>query len=296
MLQREGLRLPMLFLGLILMLLLGLGTVYDDAISKFLYSDVPSAYGSFFAAFGELPAYFALHTAGIMLVLRRGKRTRFQDIFLLLGGVALILLGVLGEFCEYREDLPNTPFLDAVIVTLILFLANTLVTFFLMRSATREVVLRFVMAVVFVCAVSMVVVNLAKIPWGRPRMRFLAANPGAAFVPWYRPGADFRRMYPGIQADEFRSFPSGHVTTAACSLLWLLFPTLHRFFEGKGRLLLLLSVIWTSLVTLSRLTMGAHFLSDTAISWLFAWLLFLTAVRLFYREGWVFRKVYSLLS
>ena len=102
--------------------------------------------------------------------------------------------------------------------------------------------------------------------------------------------------FPAAKANDFRSFPSGHVTTAACSLLWLLFPTLHRFFEGKGRLLFLLSVIWTSLVTLSRLTMGAHFLSDTAISWLFVWLLFLAALRLFYRDGWVFRKACFLLS
>lgn len=296
MLKREGLRLPMGLLGIVLLLLLLAGTFFDYPISDFLYSGAPSSYGAFFAAFGELPAYFALHAAGILLILRRGKRTRFQDIFLLLGGVALILLGVLGEFCEYREDLPQTNLVDAAVITLLLFSANTALTFSLLRSATREDILRFIMAVVFVCAVCMVTVNLVKIPWGRPRMRFLEAESSAAFVPWYRPGSGAARMFPNAKADEFRSFPSGHVVTAACSLLWTLLPSMHRFFEGKGRLLFLLSLVWTSLVVLSRLTMGAHFLSDVAISWLFAWAIFLLAVRLFYRDGWAYRKALQLFS
>lgn len=298
MLKREGLIGPVFVLAAVLVLLIMVGTWYDYAVSSFLYPGHPTAFGSFFAAFGELPAYFALHSAGIMLIRHRGKSTRFKDVFFLLGGIALFLLGVLGQFCEFVEDLPETPMLVAILVTLALFAFNYVLTLLFLRNATREDILRYVMAVLFVCAGSMLAVNLLKLPWSRPRMWFLAAEPEANFVPWYRPNAAMKKHFTalGVKADAFRSFPSGHTVTAASSILWTLYPTMHRFFEGKGRLLYLFSLLWTLFVTLSRLTMGAHFLSDVAISWLFTLILYIFSVFLFYRDNWIYRLFYKLFT
>ncbi len=297
MMKREGLGLPVILLLGILLVLMVVGTFFDYPVSQFLYGG-PTAFGSFFAAFGELPAYFALYGAGVMLLRHRGKRTRFQDVFLLLGSIALILLGVLGQFCEYREDLPQTPFWQAVVVTLVLFAAYTMLTIVFLRNAAREDILRFIMATLFVCVISMLAANLLKYPFSRPRMRFLLQEPAAEFVPWYRSGWEQKKLYLSLGAgkDEFRSFPSGHMVTAAASLLWTFFPGMHRFFEGKGRLLFLFSVLWTALVAISRIAMGAHFLSDVTISWLFTLVLYLLANILFYRDSWAYRLANKILA
>ena len=298
MLKREGLGAPLLILAGALLLALGAGSLWDLPLAEQLYVGRSAPFGDLFAAFGELPAYFLLHMTGILLMAHRGKRTKFQSAFLLLGSLALILLGILGEFCEYRESMPYVPLVDAVLVTAALFVLNTALALLLLRSASKEDALRFVMMVLCVCVISMLLANLGKIPWARPRMYFLAEEPSAGFVPWYRP-ADAQKagfMARGVPADAFRSFPSGHVTTAAASLLWLLLPTMHRFFEGKGRLLLGLSVVWTAVVSVSRMTLGAHFLSDAAFSWLMVLGLFLLFLPLVYGEGPVYRLLKRLLS
>ena len=298
MLKREGLRLPVWVLAFVLLLTLGAGTLWDLPIARALYAGRTSPFGRFFAAFGELPAYFLLHSAGILLWAHRGKRTKFQSVFLLLGSIALILLGVLGEFCEFRESMPQLPFVDAVIITAVLYAANTGFTLMLLRSSTKEDAIRFVMMVLCVCVVSMLAANLLKWPWARPRMYFLAEESAAEFVPWYCPGSGQRAefMAQGAKADAFRSFPSGHVTTAAASFLWMLLPTMHRFFEGKGRLIFGISIVWTAVVAVSRLTMGAHFLSDVALSWLGVLGLMLLFLPLIYSEGPVYRLLARLLS
>lgn len=298
MLKREGLTVPAAVLAVVLVLFAGIGTVYDYAVSQTLYSGSPTLFGDLFAAFGELPAYFLLHSVGIMLFRHRGKSSRFKDIFFLLGSIALFLLGILGQFCELIEDLPQMPILLAILITVVQFALNHIFTLVLMRNSSREDILRFIMAVLFVCVISMLAANLLKHPWSRPRMQFLAEHPDAVFSPWYRldPGMKKQFVEQGIAANAFRSFPSGHTVTAAASLLWTLYPTLHRTFEGRSRLLFLLSVIWTLLVTLSRIMSGAHFLTDVTISWLFTLILYILAVFLFYRDSWAYRLAYKLLT
>lgn len=298
MLKREGLRLPMLLLGAILMLLFAAGLLLDETVSRFLYSETPTGFGKIFAALGELPAFLLMESAGLILILRRGKSTKAKDIFFLLGGISMILQGFLAQIMEMCEDLASVSVIDAGIVTLVLYVLNGVFTLRCQKNLTREDALRFVMTVLFVCAVSMVAANAVKIPWSRPRMYFLASEPTAEFVPWYRPGTELKKQFvaQGVKADAFRSFPSGHVTTAACSLLWTLYPFMHPKFEGKGRLLFLFSLVWTALVTLSRLTMGAHFLTDVSFSWFFVWLLYLISLPIFYRDSKLFFRIYKILT
>ena len=298
MLKREGLGLPMLLLGVVLALLFGAGIMWDASVSAFLYSGEPTDFGKIFAAMGELPAFLLMESAGLMLILRRGKSKKWKDIFFLLGGIAMILQGFLAQIMEMCEDLPSISVADAGLITLAIYVLNWVFTLRLQKNLTREESMRFIFAVLFVCAVSMVAANAVKIPWGRPRMYFLASEPAAEFVPWYRPGTELKKQFvvQGVKADAFRSFPSGHVVTAAGSLLWTLFPFMHPKFEGKGRLLLILSLVWTTLVTLSRLTMGAHFLTDVAFSWFFVWLLYLGSLPLFYRDSKLYLKLYDIFT
>jgi len=89
-------------------------------------------------------------------------------------------------------------------------------------------------------ALSGIIVDLLKVVVGRPRPKLLFAS-GAYEFSWI-----------GLGADHW-SFPSGHAATAAAlaTALWCLWPEP-----------LLLYAIAAALVAMSRVVMGAHYLSD----------------------------------
>lgn len=111
------------------------------------------------------------------------------------------------------------------------------------------------------------VVNLIKIPWGRARMRLVAVDDRAYFMPWWQPGKALRDtlVAAGVAAEEFKSFPSGHSANASSLMLLCLLPQLSPKLAGKRTALFLVGFAWTSLVAASRIVMGAHYLTDTIV-------------------------------
>src|SRR5260370_27915762 len=92
-------------------------------------------------------------------------------------------------------------------------------------------------------AVSGITVDLLKVIVGRPRPKlfFSAGNYEFSWI--------------GLSADHW-SFPSGHAATAAAfaTALWCLWPQPVLFY-----------VIGAALVAISRVVMGAHYLSDVVM-------------------------------
>ena len=74
------------------------------------------------------------------------------------------------------------------------------------------------------------VVNLIKIPWGRARMRLVAVDDRAYFMPWLQPGRSLRDMLvaAGVVVEEFKSIPSGHTANASSLMLLCLLPMLRQ--------------------------------------------------------------------
>ena len=68
----------------------------------------------------------------------------------------------------------------------------------------------------------------------------------------------------GVAAGEFRSFPSGHTANASCLMLLSLLPKICPKLTGRQTLLFSIGFLWALLVAFSRITVGAHFLTDTA--------------------------------
>ncbi len=89
-------------------------------------------------------------------------------------------------------------------------------------------------------------------------------------------------MAEGVSSDEFRSFPSGHTACAACAMLIGLLPTLRKGKEKRTRLLFILGCLWAAAVAVSRIWMGAHFLTDVTMAWLIALGMCALCVHLFY--------------
>ncbi|WP_081637672.1 phosphatase PAP2 family protein [Faecalicoccus pleomorphus] len=100
----------------------------------------------------------------------------------------------------------------------------------------------------------LIVITLFKVLWGR--IRFRDMQQASQFCVWYLP----------CHKGGF-SFPSGHTSSFACSLLYLLSTPLVQKHKLSLSIIVCTSIF---LMMASRIVMGAHFLSDTAAGMMIA--------------------------
>lgn len=111
-------------------------------------------------------------------------------------------------------------------------------------------------------------VTVAKYAMCRPDYRLVRQQvPGVEYLPWYRKNAAASRLMatPGIDRGELLSFPSGDAFQCASLVaayygLMALFPTLR----AGWRIIRIAYLPLLLFVSLSRILLGAHFLSDVA--------------------------------
>lgn len=113
-----------------------------------------------------------------------------------------------------------------------------------------------------------------KLIFSRPRYRLVIQEiQGAEFQPWYLPfaGASEFIQETGIERNNFCSFPSGHALQ--CMGLIFSLPSLAEIYGclKKRRVTLFAAgMVFAILVCISRMVMGAHFLSDVSMGSLMA--------------------------
>ena len=123
--------------------------------------------------------------------------------------------------------------------------------------------------------VATLIVQGLKVPFGR--MRYRAMNvigdfgkneqfPG--FTRWYmvsgQPDKELMRATFGT-SDAFKSFPSGHTRGAAATFYLATLGAVLGLSKKKQIALWVFAVVFTGLVALSRIMVGAHFFSDVLI-------------------------------
>lgn len=282
-----------------LLLLMIVGSIWDLQISKLLYPGHESSLGQFFAAFGELPAFLCFTCAGVLLFYIREHLRRDWRLFFLLAAAALVLFGLVmnvHEACDNVSALPTAVALLATVFAAVVAGAGVL---YLARQCPAKTVLRFILTIVFVSFVSMVLINVIKVPWSRARMRLLVSTGNDSyFMPWWQFGGALKQrlVAEGISSDEFRSFPSGHTACAACAMLAILLPTLKKQWYNKQRTCLLIGAAWTLLVAVSRIWMGAHYLTDVTMACMIVLGVTALGIYLFYFNQKLFRMIWSLLT
>lgn len=143
--------------------------------------------------------------------------------------------------------------LGAVILVADIFIAK-----FVVRYRREELYKAAVMGLQLFLIV-VLLFNLVKLGWGRERFRhMMEIGTVAGFSPWFIPQ--------GLAAgNEFMSFPSGHSANAAIVMWITLLPTFLPSLATKEKLLKVFACIWIALVMVSRIIMGAHFLSDVTM-------------------------------
>ena len=132
-----------------------------------------------------------------------------------------------------------------------------------------------------VCAVTILVglalVEVLKALFGRVRFREMA-EPYGEFTRWFVP-----KGYTGS-----KSFPSGH-TAHAASLFGLLAFCDYPQHRGKERVLTLCFFLWTLLMAVYRVRIGAHFASDVLFGGTLMFVI-ATVVRAKLRPRWQARR------
>lgn len=237
------------------------------------------------AGYGSMPNYLLGVICGYLLIRRArpsGSPLRYygQVVF---GGLALAGCAFYGGY-DATHYITGMPRGLAIGIGFGFAVLSCLFAEWALRDASDTVLTRLLKILILIALGPTILTHLIKIPWARPRMRLLVSSLGqmVSFHPWYQPGlADKAQLIAsGIPADELKSFPSGH-TTAAATILSLYYiacasPLLrsrryHFFFGG---------LVWTLLVALSRIIIGAHFLTDVTAAFAITFSIFVIAGRL----------------
>lgn len=232
----------------------------DYNISKAIIS--PGSYwAGFFNLFGEVPAISGMLIGTVILFGARRKERLWSNIlgtvialpFMALFSYMIVLTPV-RYFYEFSEGgIPTFAKMGVVVGASILFLLTLMIVKRTETHRFRE--LRKVGVILLVLVVAeMILVNVLKVVWGRPRMRSMESI--EQFKHWYS-------LNGPAAGEEFKSFPSGHTANGFVMLAYTMFiPYLKNI---NSKVFVGFTVFWGCAVALSRVVMGAHFLSDVLV-------------------------------
>ncbi len=286
-------------IGVFLVIMLIVGTLMDYPISSALYQP-DNGFGLLLAAYGQLPSSAGAVLAGTLFLIGRSRGSRTARIWQTVIGLVMIGVGVY-MLCENPVEYMDMNLILSCIIALVITVLMMALAVFVSQNARKEDVLLVATIFLFTIVLQMVLINLIKIPWGRPRMRLIETDARVSFIPWYEPGTALKDslVAAGVEAEEFKSFPSGHTGHAVILMLYGLLPWLRN---GAGRttdpgqkdralsltpsirLFVWIGFGWAVLVALSRMIMGAHFLSDTVVGFAVSFLCVLLIPALVFRH------------
>ena len=169
----------------------------------------------------------------------------------------------------FPQVIGNLPVVGAfaVLVMVPLFLAG----FFLSEKEFDSALLKELICLCLTMTLALACMESLKIFFCRPRYRLLLQEyPGITFTPWYQRFAGSKELIAeyNIPSNDFKSFPSGH-TILAMSLIYALPPLAEVTGHKENRKVLLglfaAGAAFALFVAVSRLILGAHFLSDVSM-------------------------------
>lgn len=212
---------------------------------------------------------------------------------------------------EYRHD-------GAVVVCELLIAATIqalmVFAFRPLKKETLKKLFWWVVAGLAACIVANIVIILIKEPIGRMRFRSINSDVGQALINdglvqgytrWYvrngQPDESIIQMfvskYPGAD-DAFKSFPSGHTCAAGMAYAMIMLPDVVDFKHKKaGKIACWVTPIAiTMLVAISRIVVGAHYMSDVTFGGTLAFVCMIIAREVFVCKGSHFFALFPKLA
>ena len=265
----------------VLIVLLGVLAVgdLDYTISKAMISP-DSIWANFFNMFGEMPSMLAMLIGTVILYGSRRKEAKWRNIaghivslpFMLVFSFMVMIMPVRYYFEYAQKDIPILWMSIAALLAVALFTASLLIIKKVGAEKLRKARKAGLVLIILVVAETLLV-NVVKIIWARPRMRSI--NSVDEFMHWYKingPSTD----------EELKSFPSGHTANALVLLAYSMF--LPFFEKIKKNWFMTFAVLWGVAVAVSRVILGAHFLSDVLVG------SYITIISFFIIYGIVFKR------
>jgi membrane-associated phospholipid phosphatase len=247
----------------VLAVILGVFSVgtLDYSLSSALI-DRHSVFGEFFNMFGEWPA--TLGAAAGVFLLYSGRRREKPGRNIAVNAFALPFLFLFLFFAfwsplRYMYEFSPTGIpswtsftalgLTAVVFSGLIWFGNHKADLSKMRALRKVGILMLVL--VFA---EMILVNLIKPLWARPRMRSIESID--QFRRWFE-------IQGWVNNQELKSFPSGHTANGFTMIMWSLLIPGNK--KAARRRFTAFAIVWGVMVAISRVILGAHFITDVAV-------------------------------
>ena len=269
--------LPIYTIAIILIALIFVGSFWDYEIANAVYigelfSENP--FGIIFAFIGIIPTFvgWAFIGAGILPLIKSGNIEKRKTRWLIALSVLLFVLSFF-YFCNtlmmVNENAFSVPWWVAYPIGILIILAAAYAGYKLSLKSENESLLRTLVFLAILSLVTMIIIMSSKEIMNRPRFRFvLASGNSDYFINWWQNGAEIKEnASANAVSDEFSSFPSGHSAYSMFAIF--IFPSLADFLpklEKYKPLLFLLGFAWWALTAISRLSVGAHYLTDVCFA------------------------------
>jgi membrane-associated phospholipid phosphatase len=265
---------------LVAIILLGLticGSFFDYQLANDLYigqrfSD--NVFGVIFAFIGIIPVFvgWSFLGASILYLSRKNVENVARRRLLIALSILLFVLSFF-YFCNTLMMVNSNAFAVhwaiAYPIGILVILGASYLGYKLSKKSDNPELLKTLIFLAFVSLLTMVIIMSTKGIMDRPRFRFvLDSLNGDYFRNFWQSGSDIKaNMQTKVVSDEFSSFPSGHSAYSMFAIF--LFPAFGEYIPKMRKykpLLFVIGFIWWVLTALSRLTVGAHYLTDVTIA------------------------------
>jgi membrane-associated phospholipid phosphatase len=253
------------------------GSIWDLQIAKALYigqSPSENIFGIIFSYIGILPTFvgWSFLGASIFYLSKKQVENPRKRRWLMAFAVLLFVL----SFAYYCNTLYfsnanafKVPFFVAYSIGIAVICAAAYFGYKLSEKSDDSKLLCKALTLAAVSLLTLLIISATKELMVRPRFRFvLAAGNPDYFRNWWQSGRAIKASLGAeIVTDEFASFPSGHSAYSMFAIF--IFPILAdyvRAFKKFKPLLFALGFVWWALTAFSRLSIGAHYLTDVTIA------------------------------
>lgn len=296
----KSIRYPLIAVIAIFIILLGFGSSMDLEIAKGIYASEGFArgFGIVMAALSMFLAYAIYPVFGgvlFQLTIKNDfkKWVKALFIFVAVGAFAFAVTYSGREvWGVHGFNKPELKWLGYVIAVPVNFLF-ALLGWFIGSKIDNKDIWKVGIVVLVAVVISMVVgTAIFKVIFHRPRYRFLVREEFMGFMPWWKPCSNYKELLERFSAEasyitkeEWKSFPSGHAGFSCTLMIMTAFLPLLGRKAAKCQLpAFIAAFIWTLLVGLSRMIVGAHYLSDVAMGCIINLLCFFAANEFLIRD------------
>ena len=261
----------------ILLALTVCGSIWDFEIANAIYigqSPSENIFGIIFSYIGIIPTFVGWSFLGAsILCLSKKQVDNIKKRRWLIALSILLFVISFFYFCTtlYVSNLNVFKVHFAVAYPLgsaILFVAAYF-GYKLSQKSNDGELLKKALFLVVVSFVILLIISITKEVMCRPRFRFVLATDNIDyFKNWWQSGREIKAsLGMGIESDEFASLPSGHSAYSMFAIF--IFPALANYITALKKFkpyLFAVGFAWWAVTALSRLTIGAHYLTDVTIA------------------------------